>query len=151
MVSNSVTHQQSYTNTAIADITGNSTDIARNSVRGRQCHRAKRRYFCIERRHRRIEMASVWLFHDVSQCLIRTNLLYVIRTNLSYIIRTNFLYIKNQRHSWAEILSYSHSCKHNLPVTHSSPLCMWLSTLLFFYPAKTMLLEQGYGFCWWRR
>ena len=48
-------------------------------------------------------------------------------------------------------MSYSHSRKPDLPVTHSSPLSMWLSVLFFFSsPTKTTLSGQGYGFCWWR-
>ena len=31
-------------------------------------------------------------------------------------------------------MSYIHSRKPDLPVTHSSPLNMWLSTLFFFPP-----------------
>ena len=40
---------------------------------------------------------------------------------------------KNKWHPWEEIMSYSHSCKPDLPVTHSSPLSTWLSILLFFF------------------
>ena len=59
---------------------------------------------------------------------------------------------KNQRHPWEEIMSYSHSRKPDLPVTHSSLLSTWLSILFFFSsPAKPTLSGQGYGFCWWRR
>ena len=59
---------------------------------------------------------------------------------------------KNQLHPWEEILSYSHSRKPDLPVTHSSRLSTWLSVLFFFSsPAETTLSGQGYGFCWWRR
>ena len=62
------------------------------------------------------------------------------------------LFLKNQRHPWEEIMSYSHSRKPDLPVTHSSPSCTWLSVLFFFSsPAKTTLSGQFYGFCWWRR
>ena len=43
-------------------------------------------------------------------------------------------------------MSYSHSRKPDLPETHSSPLCTWLSVLCFFAPAKTTLLGQGYVF-----
>ena len=61
-------------------------------------------------------------------------------------------FLKNQRHPWEEIMSYSHSCKPDLPVTHSSPVRTWLSVLFFFSsPAKTTLSGQGYGFCWWQR
>ena len=43
-------------------------------------------------------------------------------------------------------MSYSHSRKPDLPVTHS-PLSTWLSILFFFFsPAKTTLSGQGYGF-----
>ena len=61
-------------------------------------------------------------------------------------------FTKNQRHPWEQIMSYSHSRKPDLPVTHSSPLSTWLSVLFFFSsPAKTTLSGQGYVFCWWRR
>ena len=45
-------------------------------------------------------------------------------------------------------MRYSHSCKPNLPVTHSSPLsCVAQRTLLIFSsPAKTTLSGQGYWF-----
>ena len=43
------------------------------------------------------------------------------------------LFLENQRHPWEEIMSYSHSRKPYLPVTHSSPLSTWLSVLLFFF------------------
>ena len=59
MISNSVTHLRSYTNTAIVDIAGNS---ARAPISKRQVRRAKsqrlhieRQYLGIERRYRRIE------------------------------------------------------------------------------------------------
>lgn len=39
---------------------------------------------------------------------------------------------KNQQHSSVEIQNYSHSCKPDIPVTHSSPFCMWLTVCLFF-------------------
>ena len=51
MISNSVTHLRSYTNSAIANIAGNP--------------RIERRHLCIERRYWRIEW---WAFRDVSQC-----------------------------------------------------------------------------------
>ena len=44
-------------------------------------------------------------------------------------------------------MSYSHSRKQDLPVTHSSPLSVWFSVLFFFSsPAETTLLGQGMGF-----
>ena len=43
----------------------------------------------------------------------------------------HLLFSKNQRHYWEEVLSYSHSRKPNLPVTHSSPFSKWLIILLF--------------------
>ena len=62
------------------------------------------------------------------------------------------LFLKNQRHPWEEITSYTHSRQSDLPVTHSSPLSTWLSVLLFFSsPAETTLSGQGYGFRWRRR
>ena len=49
-------------------------------------------------------------------------------------------------------MSYSHSRKPDLPVTHRSPLSTWLSVLFFFSSrAKTTLSGHGYGVCWWRR
>ena len=45
-----------------------------------------------------------------------------------------------------EILSYSHSRRPDLPVTHSLPYVRGLAYSLFFSPAKTTLLGQGYGF-----
>ena len=71
---------------------------------------------------------------------------------------------KSQRHPWEEFLSCSHSRKPDLPVTQPLPSSTWLSVLfpffssfplffysLFLFPAKTTLLGQGYGFCWWWR
>ena len=65
MISNSVTHLRSYTNSAIADITGNSAPISPVTPRNRRRLRVERRRLRIERRYRRIEWR---LFHDVSQC-----------------------------------------------------------------------------------
>ena len=31
-------------------------------------------------------------------------------------------------------MSYSHSCKPDIPITHSSHLSMWLSMLFSFFP-----------------
>ena len=42
-----------------------------------------------------------------------------------------------------------HSRKLNLPITHSSPLTLWLSVLFFTFPTKTTLSGQGYGFFGW--
>ena len=91
MISNSVTHLRSYTNSAIADIARNSPPISPVIPRDRRRLRMERRYrridwpprdrrhrcpkrrrlhikrrrLCIERRYRRI----IWrVFHDVSQC-----------------------------------------------------------------------------------
>ena len=91
MISNSVTHLRSYTNSAIADIAGNSTPISPVTPHDRRRRRAERRRLCIDRRYRRIEWPPrdrrrrgpkrrrlhiqrryrriEWrLFHDVSQC-----------------------------------------------------------------------------------
>ena len=46
------------------------------------------------------------------------------------------LFLKNQWHHWEQIMSYSHSCKPDLPITLSSPLSMWLSVLFFFISCK---------------
>ena len=69
MISNSVTHLWSYTNSAIA---GNSPPISPVTPRDHRRCRAERRRLRIqqrrlhiERRYRRIECG---LFHDVSQC-----------------------------------------------------------------------------------
>ena len=40
-------------------------------------------------------------------------------------------------------MSYSHSRKPDLPVTHSSPLSKWLSVLLFFFPPRLKPRCQG--------
>ena len=40
-------------------------------------------------------------------------------------------------------MSYSHSHKPDLRVTHSSPLSMWLSILLFFFLAPLKPRCQG--------
>ena len=46
-----------------------------------------------------------------------------------------------------EIMSYSHSRKPDLPVTHSSPLSTWLSVLFFFSsPAKLRCQGRVMGF-----
>ena len=55
MISNSVTHLRSYTNSAIADIAGNSAAILPVTPRDRRRCRAERRRLRIERRYRRIE------------------------------------------------------------------------------------------------
>ena len=62
MISNSVTHLQSYTNTAITNITGNSSPMLPEILCERQyrlaepqCLRAERRCLCIECGYRRIE------------------------------------------------------------------------------------------------
>ena len=85
MISNSVTHLWSYTNSAIADIAGNSAPISQETPRERrccraerQCCRAKRRCLRIERRYHCIERRVfecfvmfhnvLRVFHDVSQC-----------------------------------------------------------------------------------
>ena len=86
MISNSVTHLQSYNNSAIADISRNSEwyqqdttaerlychteRLCRHTERlcrrdGCLCHRAERLCLRIERRHRRIKWR---VFRDVSQC-----------------------------------------------------------------------------------
>ena len=71
MISNSVTHLRSYTNSAIADIAGNSAHISPETPRERRCLR-------IQRRERRIEWRLfqcfvmlnnvLRVFHDISQC-----------------------------------------------------------------------------------
>ena len=98
MISNSVTHLRSYTNSAIADIAGNSAPISPVTPRDRRRRlaeqrrlRIERRRLCIDRRYRRIEWPPrnrrrrcpkrrrlhierryrriEWrLFHDLSQC-----------------------------------------------------------------------------------
>ena len=55
MISNSVRHLQSYTNSAIADIAVNSAPISPVTPRDRRRLRAERRRLRIERRYRRIE------------------------------------------------------------------------------------------------
>ena len=58
MISNSVTHLRSYTNSAIADIAENSAPISPVTPRDRRRLRIEHRYCRIEWR----------VFHDVSQC-----------------------------------------------------------------------------------
>ena len=65
MISNSVTHLRSYTNSAIAFIAGNSASISPVTPCDCQRLRNERRRLCIERRYRHIEWR---VFHDVSQC-----------------------------------------------------------------------------------
>ena len=55
MISNSVTHLRSYTNSAIADIAGNSAPISPVTPRDRRRRRDERRRLRIERRRLRIE------------------------------------------------------------------------------------------------
>ena len=68
VISNSVAHLRSYTNSAIADIAGNSALISPVTPRDRRAERRRlrieRRRLRIERRYRRIEWR---VFHDVSQ------------------------------------------------------------------------------------
>ena len=90
LISNSVTHLWSYTNSEIADIAGNSAPISPVTPRDRRRHRAecryrriewpprnrrrrypKRRRLCIERDVSASSadiVASNDVFHDVSQC-----------------------------------------------------------------------------------
>ena len=72
MISNTVTHLLSYTNTAIANIAGNSTPISTESPHECRyhhaecrCRHAERRCLCIERLCHHIKWR---MFHDVSQC-----------------------------------------------------------------------------------
>ena len=55
MISNSVTHLRSYTNSAIADIAENSAPISSLTPRDRRHRRADRRHRRAERRRLRIE------------------------------------------------------------------------------------------------
>ena len=55
MISNSVTHLRSYTNSAIADIAVNSVPISAVTPRDRRRRRAERRRLRIERQRLRIE------------------------------------------------------------------------------------------------
>ena len=55
MISNSVTHLRSYTNSAIADIAGNSALISPVTPRDRRRRRAERRRLRIQRRRLRIQ------------------------------------------------------------------------------------------------
>ena len=43
-------------------------------------------------------------------------------------------------------MSYSHSRNPDLPITHSSPISMWLGVLFFSSPAKTTLSCRVIGF-----
>ena len=40
-------------------------------------------------------------------------------------------------------MTYSHSRKPDLPITHSSPLSTWLSVLFFYFLPHTKQLCQG--------
>ena len=62
-----------------------------------------------------------------------------------------FFFLKNLRHPRGEIISYSHSLKPYLPVTHSSSVSKKPHSSPVSSPAKNTLSGQGYGFCWWRR
>ena len=62
MISNSVTHLRSYTNTAIADIAGNSAPISPETLPKRWCCHAKRRCLRIKHRYCRIKWR---VFHDI--------------------------------------------------------------------------------------
>ena len=55
MISNSVTHLRSYTNTAITDIAANSAPISLETSRDRRYHRAERRRLRNKRRCLHIE------------------------------------------------------------------------------------------------
>ena len=55
MISNSVTHLRSYTNSAIADIAGNSAPISPVTLRDCRRRRAERRRLWIDCRYHRIE------------------------------------------------------------------------------------------------
>ena len=75
MISNSVAHLRSYTNSAIADIAGNSAPISpvtpsyrrrlRIEPKRRRLH-IERRRLRIERRYRRIESPLEFFFHEQS-------------------------------------------------------------------------------------
>ena len=73
MISNSVTHLRSYTNSAIADIAENSAPISPVTPRDRRRRRVERRWLRIERRYRHIEWwvfdDVLLLFHNIIQCI----------------------------------------------------------------------------------
>ena len=65
--------------------------------------------------------------------------------NILFQRRMNSVFRK-KRHPWEEILSYSHSRKRDLPITHFSLFSTWLGVLFFFSsPAKATLSGRGYG------
>ena len=91
MISNSVTHLRSYTNSAIADVAGNSAPISPVTSRDRRRLRIEHQYRriewpprdrrrrCPKCRHLHIELRCLrierryrlivwWVFHDVSKC-----------------------------------------------------------------------------------
>ena len=88
---------------------------------------------------------GVWVW-TVAHWVVLVQVIILFQRRMScFLKRTNSI-------PWEEIMSYSHSRKPDLPVTHHSPLSTWLSVLFFFSsPAKTTLTGRGYGFCWWRR
>ena len=88
---------------------------------------------------------DVWIW-TVGHWVVLVQVIYFSKGGWSRV-----LFLKNQRRRWEEIMSYSHSHKPDLPVTHSSSLRTGLAHSSFFSsPAKTTLSGQGYGFCWWR-
>ena len=90
------------------------------------------------------------LLHAWPSCMqwgvwVRTVGHWVVLVQVIYCSKGGWvLFLKNHRHPWEEILSYSHSREPDLPVSHFSPFSMWLSVLSYFSsPAKTMPAWQA--------
>ena len=84
-ISNSVTHLQSYTNSAIADITGNSAPISPVTPRDRRRRLAERRRLRIERRRLRIESRYrhiEWPMRGRRRCCPKRRRLHIERRRL---------------------------------------------------------------------
>ena len=80
---------------------------------------------------------GLWVW-TVGHLVVLVQVIFYFKDRLVLLyLRTNGI---PERRSWvtATVLS---------PIAHSSPFSMWLNILLFFFPAKTMLSGQVYGFC----
>ena len=62
--------------------------------------------------------------------------------NILFQRQMSYFLKKNQRLTCEEIMSYSDSRKHELPVTHFSPFIKWLR-VLFFFPSHLKPLSQS--------
>ena len=91
MISNSVTHLQSYTNSAIADIARNSALISPETPREHRC-RWRRVPILFHR------MASVRVFRDVSQCFKCFMMFHNLLRALAWFEKKSFnIYVREKR------------------------------------------------------